>query len=216
MKDCPHHITQRGNYKQITFSEDSDYQRYLELIKEYSDKNKLLIISYCLMPNHVHFIAVPINQDSFARTFNSAHMRYSQYYNKKNGVSGHLWQGRFYSCALDEKHLYEAVRYVENNPVRAGLVMSAKDWKYSSAKAHGSGNSSLGELTLLKINRYVQVADWDKYLNERTDGAVVELIKGNTLTGRPSGSSSFVRKLEQVFGMRLTPLSEGRPKKAKN
>ena len=110
IKDCPHHITQRGNYKQIVFSEHNDYQKYIEWLSDYCQKHKLTILGYCLMPNHVHFIAIPHQTDSLAKTFNNCHMRYSQYYNKKNNATGHLWQGRFFSCALDEKHLYEAIR----------------------------------------------------------------------------------------------------------
>ena len=69
------------------------------------------------MSNHVHFVCVPRREDALARTFNVLHMRYSQYFNRKKGLKGHLWQGQFYSCILDERHVYAAVRYVENNPV---------------------------------------------------------------------------------------------------
>ena len=91
----PHHITQRGNYAQEVFPEDSDRQQYLEWIAEYSKKHEVSLLGYCLMGNHVHFIAVPRKDDSLAKTFNAAHMRYSQYINKKRNVRGHLWQGRF-------------------------------------------------------------------------------------------------------------------------
>jgi len=135
-KGYPHHITQRGNYRQIVFEADADYMQYLEWLKEYSNKYALAIWAYCLMGNHVHFVCVPGENDSLARTFNTLHMRYSQYVNRRRKTGGHLWQGRFYSTILDETHVYAAVRYVENNPVRAGIVSMAEDYRWSSAWEH--------------------------------------------------------------------------------
>ena len=124
----PHHITQRGNYRQDVFLDDNDRIKYLSWIREYSDKYGLSILSYCLMQNHVHFIVIPEREDSLAKTFNTAHMRYSHYFNKKLKATGHLWQGRFYSCVLDGPHLIVAAKYIERNPVRARLVN--KPWQY--------------------------------------------------------------------------------------
>jgi len=209
----PHHITQRGNYKQKTFSDDADYEQYLKWLSKYCISYKLSILAFCLMPNHVHLITIPRKEDSLARTFNTCHMRYSQYYNKKQNNRGHLWQGRFYSCVLGESHLYEAIRYVENNPVRAKIVKKAEGWEWSSAKAHlNKGKSTLG---LEKIDDYISVSDWKQYLVEREDEAVLSKIRSNTLTGRPSGKASFVQKIEKMFGKRLRPLPEGRPRKRK-
>jgi Transposase IS200 like len=88
------------------------------------------------MDNHVHFVSVPIEADSLTKVFNTLHMRYSQHTNRKTKATGHLWQGRFFSCILDEKHLYACIRYVENNPVRAGLVKRAEEYRWSSAASH--------------------------------------------------------------------------------
>lgn len=116
----PHHVTQRGNYQQTVFKTKEDYDFYMNLLKKYANEHSLSVIAFCLMPNHVHFICIPGNEDSLADTFKITHMIYAQYLNKKNNIKGHLWQGRFFSSILDERHLYAAVRYVENNPVRAG------------------------------------------------------------------------------------------------
>ncbi len=118
----PYHITQRGNYRQDIFQDDEDRLRYLSWIDEYSKKYDLSVFAYSLMDNHVHFIAIPQKEESLAKVFSIVHMRYSQYFNKKRKTSGHLWQGRFYSCVLDEPYLMTAIRYVEKNPVRAGIV----------------------------------------------------------------------------------------------
>ncbi len=124
----PHHITQRGNYRQAVFAEKGDYVRYLELLADFCPKYDLDIWAYCLMPNHIHMVAVPGRQESLARLFNTVHMLYAQYFNRKRDATGHLWQGRFFSCVLDERHLYAAVRYVEMNPVRGGIVPVPQDY----------------------------------------------------------------------------------------
>src|SRR3989339_2241892 len=92
--NLPHHIIQRGNYRQNVFAHDSDRKKYLKFIAYYSKKYYLEIVSYCLMDNHVHFIVIPKAEDSLAKTFSISHTLYSRYYNNKNGLSGHLWQGR--------------------------------------------------------------------------------------------------------------------------
>jgi putative transposase len=136
LEGIAHHITQRGNYKQKIFEDDEDKKVYLEFISKYAEDYDLKIYAFCLMTNHVHFIGVPEKSDSLAFTFKYAHMRYSQYFNRKHRNNGHLWQGRFFSCPLGEKHLNQAVRYVERNPVRAGIVKYPWDYLWSSAGVH--------------------------------------------------------------------------------
>jgi len=195
----PHHITQRGNYKQKVFFKNSDYSRYLKRLNEYCCKYKLLILAYCLMPNHVHFIAVPEEESSLAKTFNTCHMCYSQFLNKRNGVKGHLWQGRFFSSILDEKYLFAAIRYIENNPVRARIVNEAADWKWSSARAHlGKVKDSL---LFEDIKKFIEINDWKKYLAESDDEEIIQSIKINTLSGKPLGSETFLSELEKITGV---------------
>ena len=134
--DHPHHVTQRGNNRQIVFFDEEDHRRYCYWINKYAQEYHVEILAYCLMKNHVHFIAVPKDQDGMARLFNTAHMRYAQYLNEKRSTCGHLWQGRFYSCVMDDEHLYYAIRYVEQNPVRAHMVQYPWDYSWSSARWH--------------------------------------------------------------------------------
>ena len=214
--DFPHHITQRGNYKQDVFLGDDDRERYLWWIEKYSKEYDTSILSYCLMQNHVHFIAIPGKEDSLAKTFKTAHMRYSQYFNKKNKTGGHLWQGRFYSVVLDEPHLIAAARYIERNPVRAKIVEKPWHWKWSSAQAHV--NQQRASITLKDIFEYTDLSydSWKQFIDsEEEDRQALEDIRKHTKTGRPLGEITFVRNLEKRFGKRFKALSVGRPKKGK-
>lgn len=208
----PHHITQRGNYQREIFADDGDRNQYLSLMKYCSVKFGVKIYAYCLMTNHVHFVAVPLSEDSFAKTFNTAHMRYSQYFNQRIKANGHLFQGRYYSCILDENHLMAAARYVERNPVRAGMVHRAWDWKWSSALAHvGEREGVFNEEEFLD-EMGIGHEDWREHLKDFDSEAWVKEIRQHTLTGRPFGSREFVSKLEEIFGRRLKALARGRPK----
>ena len=150
-----HHITQRGNYRQRVFEDDSDKRKYVEFIREYSEKYGMKVYAYCLMSNHVHFIAAPVKEDSLAMTFKYANMRYSSYFNKKNKRSGHLWQGRFYSCPLQFEHALEALRYVERNPVRARMVELPWEYEWSSAREHVGFNGEIDTSTKDEGNKSV-------------------------------------------------------------
>src|SRR6266446_2953558 len=134
--EVPHHVTQRGIRKSDIFLEAADYRKYTDLIIENSRKYGVVIRSYSWMPNHVHLIAIPLHPDSFAKTFRRAHSIYARWFNRKYGLSGYLWQDRYFSCPLDEAHFWAAMRYVERNPVRAGLVSKAEDYPWSSAAFH--------------------------------------------------------------------------------
>ena len=206
----PHHVTQRGNYKQVVFEKEEDYRQYLDWLILYSKKYSLKIWAYCLMNNHVHFIAVPMAHDSLAKTFNTLHMRYSQHINMKKNATGHLWQGRFFSCALDEEHLYAGVRYVENNPVRAGIVMKAEEYKWSSAPSHIHTHAD----PVLSNDCYLHetIKDWSTYLKGKEENKLIDALKKSTRTGRPCGDNRFIKHLEDLLGRRLSAFSRGRPR----
>jgi putative transposase len=205
----PHHFTQRGNYRQTVFAEEGDYARYSELLADFAPRYGLEIWAYCLMPNHVHLIGVPGRQESPARTFNTVHMLYAQYFNRKQGATGHLWQGRFFSCVLDERHLYAAVRYVELNPVRGGLASAPQDYPWCSAKAHLTGVHDpimSGRCFLTE-----RIEDWGRYLGEDQDREATEEVVKATKIGRPCGKEDFVKEMESLLNRRLTAPPRGRP-----
>jgi putative transposase len=206
----PHHITQRGNYRQSVFETDADRVLYLDWLKTYSAKYGMKIWAYCLMSNHVHFVAVPMESDAMARTLNTVHMRYAQHANRKKRTTGHLWQGRFFSCVLDERHLLAAMRYVENNPVRAGMVEKAGDYRWSSAASHIRKN----EDPVISMDSPVigSITDWAAYLEQRDD-QLVKALRESAKNGRPCGDNNFVRKIEKLLGRQLVAFPRGRPRR---
>ena len=132
----PHHVTQRGNRRLEVFFEADDYRAYRSLLAEYCARAGVAVWAYCLMPNHVHLILTPEHPDGLRAALGEAHRRYTRRINFRKGWRGHLWQERFHSFAMDEDYLLACARYVELNPVRAGLVKRAEDWPWSSARAH--------------------------------------------------------------------------------
>jgi len=163
----PHHVTQRSNHQQQIFYNEADYNAYLCWLAEYSSQYFLEIIAYCLMPNHVHFISIPFRKSSLAKVYSITHMRYAKHFNSMHNITGHLWQGRFHSDILDEKHIYAAARYIENNPVKAGMVKNPEDWQWSSARAHLHKEATTFPLN--KIYNFIDVADWKEYLSLQED-----------------------------------------------
>ena len=137
--DIPYHITQRGNRRQRVLFSDDDRIAYLELLSTAARTHAVEVWAYCLMDNHIHVIAVPRKIIGLAKAFAETHQRYTRMINFRKGWRGYLWQGRFFSCALDEPHLYAAMRYVEKNPVRAKMIERAEDYRWSSARAHVLG-----------------------------------------------------------------------------
>ena len=131
----PHHVTQRGNRRQKVFFGDDDYALYRDLLAEGCRAAGVAVWAYCLMPNHVHVVLVPSDEHGLSHTFAELHRRYTGYVNARARTTGHLWQGRFGSVAMDEDHLFHALRYVSLNPVRAGLTKRPEDWPWSSTRA---------------------------------------------------------------------------------
>ena len=138
----PHHVTQRGNRRQEVFFSAVDYRRYLELLTDHAREAGTEIWAYCLMPNHAHLMLVPGDEDGLHRALQEAHRRYTRFVNLQHDWTGHLWQGRYASCPMDEAHTLMAARYVELNPVRAGLVERAEAWAWSSARGHPAGEDA--------------------------------------------------------------------------
>lgn len=207
----PHHVTQRGNYNQNVFLDDTDRMRYLVWLQDYGEKFGVSFLAYCLMPNHVHFVLIPKKKNSLGRMFNATQMRYSQYFHRKINARGHLWQGRFNSCVVDIEHVPSVVRYIERNPVRANMVEKPWHWIWSSAAPH-SGEQN-GNQIPWKDFFDMPCPLWREYVEKNEE--IVEDIRKCTLSGRPLGCREFVRRLEEESGRRLYPLPRGRPRRSR-
>lgn len=208
----PHHVTQRGNRRERTFFEDGDYRLYLDMLAESSARARAEVWAYCLMPNHVHVILVPGDEDALRRTFADLHRRYTGYVNARARTTGHLWQGRYGSVVMDEAHLVAAVRYVTLNPVRARLVERAGEWPWSSARAHLAGEDDAVVRVAPVLER---VGDFARFLDEPFDepAAYAALRRAETV-GRPLGDADWLARLERRTGRTLTPGKRGpKPKR---
>ena len=204
----PHHVTQRGNRRADVFVDEADRHRYLALLEKYAARDELDVWAYCLMTNHIHLVVVPHTKESLGRCLRDVHQAYASYFNRKSAEIGHLWQGRFFSCAMDESHAWAAVRYVELNPVRARMVAWAEQHPWSSAPAHCAG-ANPGLLSDDFPPRGL-IADWSAWLARGLDDAAADSVRRHTRTGRPCGDSSFIARLEALLGRVLKRRRPGR------
>jgi putative transposase len=193
------------------FENDNDRLAYLSIVGQHAKQRGLSIRAYCLMPNHVHLVVVPLRRDAMARVLRDAQGRYASYLNTRQGADGHVWQGRYYSCPMDEGHLWNAIRYIERNPVRAGLAESPEDWPWSSARVHLCGVND-GFTELAEWSGQWTSAEWREFLGLAAP-QIEEAIRSSTHAGRPLGPDEFVRRLERQTGRQLTARKGGRPKK---
>ena len=205
----PYHVTQRGTNRQQVFFGIADRKLYLQLIRENLAEAGVRILAYCLMTNHVHFIAVPGREDSLAVLFGRAHGRYSQALNIRRGRCGHLWQARFHSCPMSRAHLQVGLRYVEANPCRAGLVERPEQYRWSSAAAHLLGaKDRSGVLDLGYWERGGGLQTWAELHGRQENSAEINALRKCTYAGRPFGDGSFVEEMEQRFGRKWSSRSK--------
>ena len=206
---CPHHLIQRGNRRLQVFFSDEDKAFYLTLLNRQIVKHGISIWAFCLMDNHVHIIAVPKAKDSFALGIGEAHRKYTSVINTRQGWKGYLWQGRFITYPLDDGHLFSAIRYVERNPVRAGVVCIAESYTWSSAWAHVNKES---HPLLSPFAMASGIPDWSAYLKQKDSPEDMKKFVAHEHTGRPLGTEDFVRRLEELTGRVLAPKKRGRKK----
>ncbi len=201
-----YHVTQRGTNRQLVFFSDGDRRTYLRLAEAVRPEAGLEILGFCLMPNHVHWIVAPSTPDAMAVFFRRLHGRYAQYLNARLERSGHLWQNRYFACALGSSHLPRALAYVDENPVRAGMVFKAHDFRWSSGAAHLGSAASPVALTA--------DPEWKAFWQDgvpELPSVDATILKRCTYSGRPFGDDEFVAALEQKFDRKwrnLGPLAK--------
>jgi putative transposase len=197
------------------FETTGDREAYLRFLGAACARHGLAIQAYCLMTNHIHLVAVPRSEYSLGKALHDAHTAYALYFNGRTMQSGHLWQGRFKSCVLDDEHLWNAVRYVELNPVRARMSPRAYEYPWSSAAAHcGIRSDPLLDAAFPPPG---VIEDWDQWLHAGAlDDTACDRLRLHTRTGRPCGSHTFIDRLEETLGRVLRPKPGGRPRKNEN
>lgn len=202
----PYHVIQRGNRNQRVFLVEGDERKYLSILKVQASLFDVEIWAYCLMLNHVHLIVMPKQGGSLTECISETHRSYTRMINFREDWRGHLWQGRFLSYPMDSRYLYAAVRYVERNPVRAGIVASAEDYIWSSAKVHVKHkiDDLLSHFYLMD-----EIKDWKTYLSASDREDDLKILRGNQTTGRPVGSDEFISNLEVLQGRPLAKQKTG-------
>ena len=202
----PHHVTQRGNGRARVFFSDADYALYRDLLAASCRNAGVEVWAWCLMPNHVHLILTPSDEDGLRRALAPVHRRYAGIIHRRRRRTGHFWQGRFGAVAMDEEHLAAAFRYVALNPVRARLAARAQEWRWSSVRAHlGLGDDGVTDLRAAQ-QRFARFAD---LLDEADDGEAFERLREGESIGRPVGSADFLTRIEALTARRLRPQKRG-------
>lgn len=191
---------------------DDDRRLYLKLLKHYSERHGVLILGYCLMDNHVHLILCPPSSEALSRSIASTHMRFAQAINGREAWTGHLWQERFFSSALDDEYFWIALRYVERNPVEAMIVEHAPDYPWSSARGHC--DQAL-DMNLTTDERWIRIkstrANWYDWLEDADAEPAIRLLRDQTRRDLPSGTPGFLESIEATLGVSMSCRPRGRP-----
>ena len=211
-----HHVTQRGNRRLPIFFSDDDRTAYVAEVATAAQRSGTACLAWCLMDNHVHLVLVPASPDGLRATLGEAHRRYTRRINFREGWRGHLFQERFASYPMDDAHLMAAVRYVERNPVAAGLVDRGEQWRWSSAGSHVAGRRVAGDrLTdVAALGRHVR--NWRamrRHGLEASDAtaqgeAIAETIEARLSTGRPLATDAWIAAQERAT---QRPLARRKP-----
>ena len=215
----PHHIIQRGNNRAATFFADDDYRFFLECLRQAKMKCQCRIYSYVLMTNHVHLLVEPAEDGGLGRFMQSVGRRYVRYVNETYGRTGTLWEGRFKSAAVScDGYLIACSRYIELNPVRAGIVALPKDYPWSSYHHRASGVTDrlLDEDPWYKglgASADERQESYRKWMESQIDEREWHEIRQATQRGRLIGKETFQKQVEEMTGRRLVGERRGRPKK---
>ncbi|GGY76231.1 transposase [Marinobacter zhanjiangensis] len=218
----PQHVIQRGVNRQFCFFDELDKGFYSRLLAEYAEEHQVLVHAWVLMTNHIHLLCTPLAEPALSRMMQSVGRRYVRYFNHRHERTGGLWEGRFKSFMVEsERYLLSCQRYIELNPVRAGMVRLPEQYVWSSFQCHGRGRDSalhtpheeylrLGPTPAERIRAYHQLFE-----QTPAEGELQE-VRQCMKTGYALGSEAFRKRLEQQYGLPQRPRRRGRPPKDKN
>ena len=211
----PQHIIQRGNNRQVCFASDEDFSAYAHWLSEYSKKYRVAIHAWVFMTNHVHLLVTPETKDGISKLMQTLGRYYVRYFNYTYKRTGTLWEGRYKSCLVDaDNYLLVCQRYIELNPVRAGMVTAPGDYRWSSYQANGLGRN------IEMFTPHMVYRGLGKTIKERTlayrqlfkghlDSNVITQIRTASNSGMILGNDRFKEEVETLTGRRVTPLKRG-------
>lgn len=217
VKDVPLHIILRGNNREPIFANDEDCQFLKEVLIDAARRHSFSVHAYVFMTNHIHLLASPATEQSAPKTMQSIGRRYVQYFNYRYKRTGTLWEGRYRATVVDvENYLFECMRYIELNPVRAGMVRHPKEHHWSSylANAEGKFDELVTPHSLyrrLSKNEDERRVRYRELVKMPLDATVIDEIRESTNKGWAMGSGRFQEKIEKLAERRSMPLARGRP-----
>ena len=219
LADVPLHVIQRGNNRQACFFADDDYRFYLDQLKQCAQRAGCAVHAYVLMTNHVHLLLTPSEADAAGRLMKLLGQRYVQHVNRRYRRSGTLWEGRFRSCIVqDEAYLLGCSRYIELNPVRAGMVAHPSEYRWSSYRANAAGEADgliEAHPIYMALGRRVQERQeaYRELFRHEIEPGLVDDIRRATNGNFTLGNERFVAEVTAALGRRAIPGTSGRPRK---
>ena len=222
INNTPHHIVQRGHNRQPVFATDDDYSYYLENLIEFKEKFKCKIYAYCLMTNHVHLVIDSgDDSESISQLMKGVAGRQTRYTNKIKKWTGSLWEGRYKSSIVSTKeYLPACCRYVELNPLRAGMVADPAHYAWSSygAKVLGKTDAVVdfpSSYLAMGSNTGERQRNYAEYVSGTIPEEELKLIRAALQRGQLTGGESFHLEIEKKIGIRFSNKAPGRPHKSK-
>lgn len=215
----PLHVIQRGNNREPVFLHDDDYCQYKEWLYEAAEEYGCGVHSYVLMTNHVHLLVTPREADSLPRTMQSLGRRYVRHVNRLYGRTGTLWEGCYRAAPIDsDEYFFSCCRYIELNPVRAGMVRHPREYAWSSYCAHAEGKrdplaSEPAIFRRLGTTAAERQRAYRNLFKDPLEQSFVDGLRTATSGGWPLGNNRFKQKIAKALGRRVTPLPAGRPRK---
>ena len=204
-----YHVINRDNAQAIVFHKSGDYQAFIDLMDESSRRLPMRILAYCLMPNHFHFLIWAINNGDLSRWMQWLMTTHVRSYHRHYGSSGHIWQGRFKSFPLaSDEHLLTAHRYIEGNPLRAGLVSRAEEWPWSSLR----WLNSEGRPAFLSEGPVQRPTDWLERVNLPLTHKELQALRRSVNQGVPFGDSDWASHTAAELGLKSGRPPCGRPR----
>jgi putative transposase len=217
--DLVYHAVNRGNNRAEVFGDETDYASFLDDLARTKERYPFRLYGYCLMPDHFHLLLLPDAGQSISRILQSLTVAHTGHYHRRHQTSGHVWQGRFKSPGVqDNANLLVVLRYIEANPVRAGIVTDPGSYRWSSFPYHGLGQDDplldpspaweqLGRTEGERRRR------WRTRLAARQKEAEVTAVRTSLRNGRPFGDPDWTRMMAQRMGLPLVARPRGRPRK---